>query len=230
LLSDHTDPSMPFPAARPPDSTFHYQEHSPGALAALLDVSDRRWFTVVVTGALALVLAGIVYAAFTIGGGADGGESILAVSTLPNATTSSVPEGSAGAATTLDPTSSTGDDSSSASIQGTVVTSESSETSETSESSTSTTEATSTTSTTEATSSTVALVTVPGVSGMGRVTASETLRAAGLEVQVTERRVPVGSGQNALVIDQTPAAGTEVDPGTVVTIVVAQESSNQGNN
>jgi beta-lactam-binding protein with PASTA domain len=59
------------------------------------------------------------------------------------------------------------------------------------------------------------------------VIASDILRELDLGVNVQERKVPVGSGENALVIDQDPDPGTMVEPGTVVTIYVAQESSNQ---
>jgi hypothetical protein len=204
LLSDHTDPSMPYPAIRSAETAYQYSDHNPGAMAALLDMSDRRWFTVVVTGGLALVLLAIVYAAFTLGGDDSPNESVIAGSTTLPGSTSSIPEGSAGAPTIEDPTSTVEDPSSAG---GSVETTESTDTT--------------------VTSVVDEMVEVPRLRGYGRVIASDILRELDLGVNVQERKVPVGSGENALVIDQDPDPGTMVEPGTVVTIYVAQESSNQ---
>jgi beta-lactam-binding protein with PASTA domain len=62
-------------------------------------------------------------------------------------------------------------------------------------------------------------VTVPNVVGDEEADASDTLEEAGVTVSVT--REPSDTVPEGEVISQTPAAGTEVVPGTTVTIVVS---------
>jgi eukaryotic-like serine/threonine-protein kinase len=61
-------------------------------------------------------------------------------------------------------------------------------------------------------------VQVPNVVGATESEATNALDGAGFGVQVNE--VPSSSQNDGLVISQSPAAGSEVDPGTVVTITV----------
>jgi beta-lactam-binding protein with PASTA domain/predicted Ser/Thr protein kinase len=63
------------------------------------------------------------------------------------------------------------------------------------------------------------LAKVPVVVGYQVATAEQQIRAAGLEPSVTERPDPTPEGQ---VIRQTPSAGSRVDPGSTVTLVVSE--------
>jgi serine/threonine-protein kinase len=63
------------------------------------------------------------------------------------------------------------------------------------------------------------LAKVPVVVGYQVATAEQQIRAAGLEPSVTERPDAAPEGQ---VIRQTPSAGSRVDPGSTVTIVVSE--------
>jgi len=65
---------------------------------------------------------------------------------------------------------------------------------------------------------------VPNVIGRGRAEAVETLRAAGLDPSVSEQETEVPS-QVGRVTDQFPPPGSEVEPGTGVTVVVGKRAT-----
>ncbi|HEX8689376.1 MAG TPA: PASTA domain-containing protein [Solirubrobacterales bacterium] len=65
---------------------------------------------------------------------------------------------------------------------------------------------------------------VPNVIGKERAEAVETLRAAGLEPSVSEQETEVPS-QVGRVTDQFPPPGSEVEPGTGVTVVVGKRAA-----
>ena len=65
---------------------------------------------------------------------------------------------------------------------------------------------------------------VPNVIGTERADAVETLRAAGLEPSVQEGETEVPS-QVGRVTDQFPPPGSEVEPGTGVTVVVGKRAA-----
>jgi len=65
---------------------------------------------------------------------------------------------------------------------------------------------------------------VPNVIGSERAEAVEALRAAGLEPTVSEQQTEVAS-QVGRVTDQFPPPGSEVEPGTGVTIVVGKRAT-----
>jgi serine/threonine-protein kinase len=65
-----------------------------------------------------------------------------------------------------------------------------------------------------------AKVPVPDVKGQKEGPARSALQAAGFKVQVS--RQPAGGSPPGTVLDQSPAAGTQVLPGSTVNIVVAQ--------
>lgn len=64
------------------------------------------------------------------------------------------------------------------------------------------------------------LITVPDVLGNAEATAREILATAGLDMRVTHRPV-TDPAQAGIVLDQSPAAGTQVPQGTAVTITIA---------
>jgi serine/threonine-protein kinase len=67
-------------------------------------------------------------------------------------------------------------------------------------------------------------VTVPDVVGMEEAEAKEALTGAELELgEVTYEAVAASSEEANTVLSQDPSAGTEVDAGTKVALVVAQE-------
>jgi beta-lactam-binding protein with PASTA domain len=63
--------------------------------------------------------------------------------------------------------------------------------------------------------------TVPGVVGSSRPDASATLREAGFGV-ATSYETTDDEGEDGIVLSQSPAGGTEADPGSTVQIVVGQ--------
>jgi len=65
-----------------------------------------------------------------------------------------------------------------------------------------------------------AQVNVPTVLGQSEADATNAIKARGLDVAVKPKTVPSGDSSVGRVIDQSPAGGTPVDPGTAVTIVV----------
>jgi serine/threonine-protein kinase len=65
------------------------------------------------------------------------------------------------------------------------------------------------------------VATVPGVTGLDEDTAAQTLRDAGLDVDVVDQPV-LDDTQDGIVLDQDPPEGSEVDPGTTVTILVGR--------
>jgi beta-lactam-binding protein with PASTA domain len=60
---------------------------------------------------------------------------------------------------------------------------------------------------------------VPNVTGLGPGDAASQLRAAGLQA-VERRRAVTDESQDGVVIDQRPPAGTEVDEGQSVVIIL----------
>ena len=69
------------------------------------------------------------------------------------------------------------------------------------------------------------LVTVPDLSGMTAVAANETLASRGLNIRI-EGTNNYLSGTGAVAISQSPAAGTEVEQGTVVTVTFRNKDDN----
>jgi stage V sporulation protein D (sporulation-specific penicillin-binding protein) len=69
------------------------------------------------------------------------------------------------------------------------------------------------------------LVTVPDLSGMTAVAANETLASRGLNIRI-EGTNNYLSGTGAVAISQSPAAGTEVERGTVVTVTFRNKDDN----
>jgi serine/threonine-protein kinase len=63
------------------------------------------------------------------------------------------------------------------------------------------------------------VIAVPSVLGLAQASAEATLADAGFEVEVVESPT-LDPANDGLVSEQDPAAGSEVDPGTTVTIVV----------
>ena len=63
------------------------------------------------------------------------------------------------------------------------------------------------------------VVAVPSVLDLDQATAEATLAEAGFEVEVIESPT-LDASRDGLVSEQDPPAGSEVDPGTTVTIVV----------
>jgi serine/threonine-protein kinase len=68
-------------------------------------------------------------------------------------------------------------------------------------------------------------VVVPSVKGQSESAATQTIQAKGLQVNVDPKTVSSGDPNIGRVIDQSPSAGTSVDPNSTVTITVGVAGS-----
>jgi serine/threonine-protein kinase len=68
-------------------------------------------------------------------------------------------------------------------------------------------------------------VKVPAVKGQAEDAAKAALKERALEAEVVPQSVPAGDPNAGRVIDSNPAAGTLVDPGTVVKLTVGVAST-----
>ena len=64
-------------------------------------------------------------------------------------------------------------------------------------------------------------VAVPPVEGLDEQNARTQIEGAGLAVQISDQQV-ANPGQDGIVLSQSPGSGTQVDPGSTVSLVVGR--------